>query len=133
MRIVGHGIDMVDVARISRILDEHGDTFTGRCFTESERCYADAARNRRAERYAARFACKEAVLKALGTGWSSGISWQDIDVQRMPSGQPRLRLSGRCEQISHDMGIRNWHVSISHAGDYAVASVIGAGAPASES
>ncbi len=127
MDIVAHGVDLVDIARIEAMLVEHGERFTTRCFTEDEQTYADSAARTRAERYAARFACKEAVLKALGTGWREGISWRHIEVRRTPSGQPQVTLSGRCAELADEMGIDGWHVSLSHTRDNAMASVIATG------
>ncbi len=127
MRIIGHGIDIVEINRISELLEAHGDRFLTRCFTDGERKYAETGRKRRAERYAARFACKEAVLKVIGTGWRDGISWRDIDVKREPSGQPQIAISGRCAEIANNLGIVSWHVSLSHTDKIAIASVIGCG------
>lgn len=127
MSIIGHGIDIVEVARIARMLEEHGDRFTHRCFTEAERHYAEAGRNARAERYAARFATKEAVLKVLGTGLASGLSWQEMEVRREPTGRPLLQLTGRCAALARERGIAVWHMSVSHTAGLAVASVIGWG------
>lgn len=127
MRIIGHGIDIVEVSRIAAMLQEHGQRFVTRCFTEGEAGYADEAHRRRAEHYAARFACKEAVLKALGTGWRDGIAWRDIEVRRGPSGQPNIVLTGRCAELADELGIEHWHVSLSHTATIATASVIGSG------
>ena len=124
MSVIAHGIDLVEISRIAEMLDAHGDRFTDRCFSEAEQIYAEAGGSRRAERYAARFACKEAVLKALGTGWSSGISWRDIEVLREPSGEPLLSLSGKCSELAQRLGVASWKVSISHTATTAVASVI---------
>ena len=127
MRIIGHGIDIVEIIRISELLEAHGERFLTRCFTDGERRYAETGRKRRAERYAARFACKEAVLKVIGTGWRDGISWRDIDVLREPSGQPQIAISGRCAEIAQKLGIVSWNVSLSHTDKVAIASVIGCG------
>ena len=127
MEIVAHGVDLVDVARIESMLAEHGERFTNRCFTEGEQAYSEAAGRTRAERYAVRFACKEAVLKALGTGWREGISWRHIEVRRAPSGQPQVALSGRCAELADEMGIDHWLVSLSHTRGNAMASVIATG------
>jgi holo-[acyl-carrier protein] synthase len=127
MRVIAHGIDLVDIARIEAMLDEHGRRFATRCFTEREQSYADASPRQRAQRYAVRFACKEAVLKALGTGWREGISWRDIEVSREPSGRPGLVLAGRCLDLAGDLGIDTWHVSLSHTPLCAMASVIACG------
>jgi holo-[acyl-carrier protein] synthase len=132
MRIIGHGVDLVEIARIEAMLAEHGERFRDRCFTAEEQAYAEAATVRRAERYAARFAAKEAVLKALGTGWRDGIAWTDIAISRDPAGRPRVTLSGRCGELAAEQGIRRWSLSLSHAGTgegggYAMASVIATG------
>jgi holo-[acyl-carrier protein] synthase len=124
MTAVAHGLDIVMIDRIARMLAEHGDRFPSRCFTESERGYAEAGGTRRIERYAARFACKEAVLKALGTGWRSGISWQDIEILREPSGQPAIKLTGRSAELAAQLGIRRWLVSLTHTSHSAAASVV---------
>jgi holo-[acyl-carrier protein] synthase len=124
VHVHSHGIDLCAIARIADMLERHGDSFRRRCFTEEEQAYADSATRRQAERYAARFAAKEAVLKALGTGWRNGIAWTDIAVRRDPQGRPFVVLSGRCAELAAEQGIRDWHLSLSHAGDYAMASVI---------
>ena len=91
--ILGTGIDLCDVRRIQATLDRHGDRFTHRCFTETERAKADR-RLRRAETYAKRFAAKEALAKALGTGLSQGVFWRDMGVVNAPSGRPGFALTG---------------------------------------
>jgi len=125
MRIIGHGIDLIEIQRIAQMLDDHGESFTHRCFTASEREYADGGGKLRAERYAARFAAKEAVLKALGTGWSQGATWNEIEVGRDPAGRPTIKLSGRTARIAEELGIGMWHLSLSHSKSHAIASVIG--------
>jgi holo-[acyl-carrier protein] synthase len=127
MPIIGHGIDLVEIARIGRMLAEHGEPFIERCFTPEERGYCESGPKRRDERYAARLACKEAVFKALGTGWTDGIGWRDVEIVRQPSGRPMLRLHGRCAEVAAGMGIRRWHVSLSHTDSHAIASVVGEG------
>jgi holo-[acyl-carrier protein] synthase len=123
MSILGHGIDIVSVARIGEMLERHGQHFLNRCFTHAEQGYALAAK-RRDEHLAGRFAAKEAALKALGTGWRHGIAWTDVEVVRLPSGQPTLRVSGQAGEIARQSGIGSWLVSISHTDQHAVASVI---------
>jgi holo-[acyl-carrier protein] synthase len=127
MRIVTHGLDLVEIGRIAQMLRDHGERFVRRCFTDVESDYAEASPKRRDERYAVRFAAKEAVLKALGTGWRNGISWRDIGVIHEPSGQPRIVLQGRCAKIARELGIVQWHVSLTHTDHLAAASVIGYG------
>lgn len=111
MRIVGHGVDLVETQRILRMTQEHGDRFLCRCFTPGERDYA-LDRRRFAEHLAGRFAVKEAVFKALGTGWSAAIQWTDVEVVRRSTGQPTLRLHHQCERIARDAGIDHWLLSI---------------------
>lgn len=127
MRIIGHGIDIVEIERIRAVLDAHGETFLERCFTAAERAYSDRAKRRRLEHYAVRFAAKEAVLKALGTGWRDGIGWRDIEVLRMPSGRPTLLLAGRAQAVATELGAQEWQLSLSHTASYAVASAIATG------
>jgi holo-[acyl-carrier protein] synthase len=123
MAIVGHGIDLVRIDRIAEMIDKHGRHFLDRCFTAAEQAYCqDHAQP--AQHYAGRFALKEAVLKALGTGWRGQIAWTDIDILREASGRPRVVLGGECGRIAERLGIRCWHISISHAGDYAMASTV---------
>jgi holo-[acyl-carrier protein] synthase len=128
MRIIGHGVDIVEKARIDRMLEEHGERFLSRCFTEAERAYADGNTKRRMEHLAGRFAAKEAILKVLGTGWSGGIAWTDAEVVREASGRPTVHLHGRCAEVAAELGIREWWLSISHIETHAVASAIGVAA-----
>jgi holo-[acyl-carrier protein] synthase len=125
--VLAHGIDIVENARIAAMLEVHADRFTERVFTVTERAYADHGQRRRVERYAVRFAAKEAVLKALGTGWSEGIAWTDVEVLRLPSGEPRVLLTGRAAAIAAERGIEGWSLSMSHTEHYAVASAIAFG------
>jgi holo-[acyl-carrier protein] synthase len=124
MHVQSHGVDIVEVARISRMIQEHGERFLERCFTQGELGYCTAAK-RRDEHLAARFAAKEAVLKALGTGWRSGIAWTDVEVVRDPAGAPGVRLHGEAARIAAGMGISAWSLSMSHSGQFAVASALG--------
>jgi holo-[acyl-carrier protein] synthase len=125
MPIVGHGIDIVETARIRRMLEEHGQRFLDRCFTAPELGYCAKNPRRYVEHLAGRFAAKEAVLKVLGTGWRGGIAWTDIEILPEPSGQPKVGLSGECLRIATKLGISRWHVSISHIETHATASAIG--------
>lgn len=125
MRIIGHGVDIVEKARIDHMIQEHGERFLQRCFTEGERAYADGNTKRRMEHLAGRFAAKEAILKVLGTGWSGGIAWTDAEVVREPSGRPTVALHGRCAEVAQELGISEWWLSISHIETHAVASAIG--------
>lgn len=127
--VVGHGVDLTEVARIERMLAEHGDRFVERVFTATERGYADAGGRRRAERYAARFAAKEAAFKALGTGWRSGIAWTDAEVVHGADGAPTLRVHGALAQAAAERGVTAWRLSLTHTDALAMASVL-AGRPA---
>jgi holo-[acyl-carrier protein] synthase len=127
MPLLGHGIDIVETARIRRLIDEHGAHFLDRVFTAAEQAYCNASRKRSLEHFAGRFAAKEAVLKVLGTGWRGGIAWTDIEVVKEPSGQPQIRLTGECARIADERGITRWHISISHIETHATASAIGMG------
>ncbi|HAU38447.1 MAG TPA: holo-[acyl-carrier-protein] synthase [Phycisphaerales bacterium] len=124
MRVIGQGIDMVECARLDEIIARHGERFLQRVFTETELAYC-RGKKREIEHLAGRFAAKEAVLKVLGTGWRNGINWTDIEIRNEPSGQPRVRLSGRCLEIADEMALTKVLVSISHISTHAVATAIG--------
>src|SRR5262245_23503165 len=110
MPIVGHGIDIVETARIKQLLEHHGQRFLDRCFTALEQAYCARNPKRHVEHLAGRFAAKEAVLKVLGTGWRGGIAWTDIEILPEPSGQPVIRLDGECQRIANEQGISRWFV-----------------------
>jgi len=124
MAIVGHGVDLAPVARIAQMRERHGERFLTRVFTVAEREYALARPRRADEHLAARFAAKEATLKALGTGLTGGIRWTDIGVEREDGGGPGLVLAGAAAAAGERIGARRWHVSLSHAGGMAMASVL---------
>jgi holo-[acyl-carrier protein] synthase len=106
------------------MLEKHGERFLERALTRGGR----AQRGRSAGLHlAGRFAAKEAVLKALGTGWAEGVGWRDIEVVALPSGAPTLRLTGHAATLASQRGITAWHISISHTDQHAMASVIAAG------
>ena len=124
MTALCHGIDLVEIARIDQMVNDHGERFLGRVFTRHEREYAIAGGRQQAERLAARFAAKEAVLKAIGTGLTSAMAWTDIEVRTLASGAPSLVLSGRVAQLASEQSITWWRISLSHAGGFAFACVI---------
>lgn len=118
-----HGIDITPIARIREMLHKHPEAFLLKCFTEAERSYCEKG-GRREEHYAARFAAKEAVLKALGTGWGEGLGWLDVEVGRESSGRPTVVLHGKARERAESLGIRSWAISLSHTDEMAIASVI---------
>lgn len=121
--IVGLGVDITEVDRIQAAMERRGRAFLERLFTPSEIRYCEKHRNR-AERFAGRFAAKEAAMKALGTGWARGVRWVDIEVVREPSGKPTLKLSGKTRAIADGLGVKNIAVTITHDGNTALAQVI---------
>lgn len=125
---IGLGTDLVEVARIAALLAAKADSFKAKCFTKGEQ--ADAERSgpdRAAERYAARFAAKEAVLKALGTGWAEGIGWTDVEVVLDSVGAPTVALHGRAAEVAAERGIERWLCSLSHTASHATATAIAMG------
>ena len=121
--IVGTGVDIVEVPRIAATLERFGERFLTRVFTAGEIRYCDYKQNR-AERYAARFAAKEAGLKAIGTGLRGGISWRDVEVTREPSGRPVLSFHGKAASYAERLGPRRTSLSLSHTAEHAIAQVI---------
>ncbi|MEO6390655.1 MAG: holo-ACP synthase [Pyrinomonadaceae bacterium] len=120
--IISTGIDIIEVARIREALKRTA-RFVDRVFTPDERAYCDS-RGGAAQHYAARFAAKEAALKALGTGWSGGISWHDVEVMSRENGAPYLVLSGGALEVFHRLTGRHLHLSMSHTNEHAIAQVI---------
>jgi holo-[acyl-carrier protein] synthase len=121
--IVGTGIDIAEVPRIRRAIERFGDRFLHRIFTAGEMRYCDSKANRM-ERYAARFAAKEAAMKALGTGWNHGVRWRDCEVARMPGGRPTMAFHGVAAEFAARLGVKNAALSISHTAEQAIAQVI---------
>lgn len=121
--IIGIGTDLVVVERIQRLAEKYGDRFLWRVFTarEREECYR---RQRWAEALAARFAAKEAVMKALGTGYRQGVKYQEIEVFHHPTGKPDLRLSGTTAGHAASLGVETMHVTLTHDGGLAIAVVV---------
>ena len=121
--IVGSGVDLCEVSRIESAIARHGQRFIDRIFTGSEIAYAESKANRY-ERYAARFAAKEAGMKALGTGWRGGIAWHDFEVANLSSGRPTLRLHGKAAELAEKLGVQGVSLSITHTTGQALAMVI---------
>ena len=120
MNVLGIGTDITEVARISDMLNKHGDLFLQRVFTAAEIDYC-VPRKAKSQHLAGRFAAKEAVLKALGTGWSQGIHWTDIEVINEPGGKPVVELHNAAASVAAQAGIRQVLISISHVKETAVA------------
>ena len=121
--IVGTGIDIAEVPRIAESIARFGERFLRRLYTEGEIRYCDSKANR-VERYAARFAAKEAAMKALGTGWNHGVRWRDIEVVRKPGGRPTISFHGKAAEIVAQLGANHVALSLSHTPEQAIASVI---------
>ncbi len=121
--IVGTGIDIAEVPRIADAIARFGQRFIDRIFTAAEIKYCESKANR-AERYAARFAAKEAAMKALGTGWNHGVRWRDIEVRRQPGGRPTIGFYGKAAEFALGLGAAHVSLSLSHTQEQAIAQVI---------
>jgi holo-[acyl-carrier protein] synthase len=121
--IVGNGIDIAEVPRIEASIARFGDRFLRRIFTEAEIHYCESKANR-VERYAARFAAKEAAMKAIGTGWNHGVAWRDVEVCRQPGGRPTIAFHGKAAEFAGKLGVVHVALSLSHTKEYAIAQVI---------
>lgn len=121
--IVGTGIDIVEVSRIAAAVERFGERFLDRVFTTSEIRYCRSKQNTM-ERFAARFAAKEAGFKAIGTGWSHGVTWKEIEVGREPGGRPTLAYSGKAAEFAAKLGMRRASLSLSHTSEQAIAHVV---------
>jgi holo-[acyl-carrier protein] synthase len=123
MSIIGLGTDITEISRITGMLERHGEHFVTRVFTTGEQSYC-ATKKEAGQHYAGRWAAKEAVMKALGTGWSATVGWTDIEVRLLVSGKPVIALSGGAEAIASKLGITEVLISISHCKEYAMATAI---------
>ncbi|MGB9700210.1 MAG: holo-ACP synthase [Thermodesulfobacteriota bacterium] len=121
--IYGVGIDIVQIRRIEEALQRWGERFRNKVFTSGEVSYCQKKRNAAAN-YAARFAAKEAFVKALGVGMRRGVHWREIEVERGPLGKPMLKISGRAQEICQKEGIKAILVSLTHDQDYSSALVV---------
>jgi holo-[acyl-carrier protein] synthase len=121
--IVGTGVDITEVPRVQRVLSAYRDRFLNRVFTAEEIRYCTSKANA-AERLSARFAAKEAGLKALGTGLRGGITWKDVEVVRLPGRRPELAFHRKAAEIAAGLGCTRTHLSLSHTADQAIAHVI---------
>jgi holo-[acyl-carrier protein] synthase len=121
--VLGIGIDLVEVDRVATLLTKYSGRFARRVFTETERAYCEKMAQP-GQHYAARFAAKEAFLKAVGTGFAKGLSWKEIGVVNLPSGQPILELTGRALEEMRAQGGRRALVTLSHTRRHACAAVV---------
>lgn len=121
--ILGTGIDLAEADRIREAVEKYGRRFLERVFTPGEIAYVERKANRY-ERYAARFAAKEAGMKAIGTGWRRGVRWRDFEVRNQRSGRPELVLHGEAAEVARRMGIERIHLSLTHTAAMAQAFVI---------
>ena len=124
--ILGTGIDIVEIQRIRESIGRYGERFTRRVFTPTEIAYCEG-KAAWAVHFAGRYAAKEAVMKALQTGWAGGVRWKDVAVTRNERGLPGVELSGGAQARAQQMGISRWHLSISHSDIHAVAHAIAEG------
>jgi holo-[acyl-carrier protein] synthase len=126
MAIVGTGVDIIEVERVERALERlfTGNRFRQRVFTENEIAYCESRGRSRYQSYAARFAAKEAVMKAIGTGWSRHVGWSEIEVARKRGQAPTIMLRGKTAQFARGYNIARFHLSISHTATFAIAYVI---------
>jgi len=121
--IVGMGIDIAEVPRIRAVIEKQSERFLRRVYTADEVAYCEQFKNKY-ERFAGRFAVKEAAMKALGTGWSRGVRWVDVEVVRQRGGRPTVTLRGEAKNIADRMGVKHIAVSITHTAEQALAQVI---------
>src|SRR6185436_20922734 len=120
--IVATGIDIIEISRIEEVFERRGSRFRDRVFTDAEIAYCEPRGSKFAS-YAARFAAKEAMMKALGTGWSNGVAWRDVEVLRGEKGAPSITLRGRALERFSLLGARKAHISMTHSRDLAMAQV----------
>ena len=126
MSVIGIGTDIVECLRIAQMIERHGELFIGRVYTPHEIGYC-SARKAATQHYAGRWAAKESVLKALGTGWSRAVSWRDMEIRNDGDGKPRVALAGGAKEISDSMGVNEFLVSISHCRSHATAIAVALG------
>lgn len=127
MSVIGIGTDIVECLRIAQMIERHGELFLTRVFTPREIEYC-SSRKAATQHYAGRWAAKEAVLKAIGTGWSRGIGWRDIEVRNFEGGRPVIILAGGTREICDRLGIAEVLISISHCRTHATAYALALGA-----
>ena len=129
MEILGTGIDTIEVARVQRALERPltGSRFRARVFTDREVAYCESRGKARYQSYAARFAAKEAAMKALGTGWNRNVGWHEIEVTRERGRAPQIVLSGKAAEFARRRKVKRFHLSLTHSAEQAIAHVIAEG------
>jgi len=129
MEILGTGIDTIEVARVQRALERPvtGSRFRARVFTDREVAYCESRGKARYQSYAARFAAKEAAMKALGTGWNRNVGWHEIEVTRERGRAPQIALSGKAAEFAKRRRVKRFHLSLTHSAEQAIAHVIAEG------
>jgi holo-[acyl-carrier protein] synthase len=126
MGIIGIGTDIIECLRIAQMIERHGELFINRVYTPHEIQYCQT-RKLATQHFAARWAAKEAVLKALGTGWRRGISWRDVEVRNDPGGRPVINLTGGAREVADQLGVLEMHISLSHCRSHATAYALAEG------
>ena len=121
--IIGTGVDLVEIVRFRKVIERLKDRFLLRVFTPGEQQFCLQHRDP-APHFAVRFAAKEALFKALGTGWAKGVTWLDVEVQRERQDAPKMALYGEAQKLSIELGAHKVHLSLSHSDDWAIAMVI---------
>jgi holo-[acyl-carrier protein] synthase len=124
--IIGIGTDITECLRIARMIERHGELFIDRVYTPAEIKYCQS-RKQATQHYTGRWAAKEAILKALGTGWRKGISWRDVEVRNEPGGKPVVAFRGGAKEVVEQLGITDIHITISHCRSHATATAIAVG------
>lgn len=124
MNFYGLGIDVAEVDRIRSSIDQFGESFLNRVFTAQEQEYCELRKKDKALNYAARFAAKEAVSKAFGTGIGKSIGWCEIEVQKKESGEPTIHLSGKALELANELGVAEVKISLTHTKHYAAANAV---------
>jgi holo-[acyl-carrier protein] synthase len=126
VHILGIGTDIIECLRIAQMIERHGELFIRRVYTDHEIAYC-STKKAATQHYAGRWAAKEAVLKALGTGWVRGISWRDVEIRHKPGGAPTIALRGGAKEVFEHSGAKAMHISISHCRSHAIAYAIAEG------
>ena len=126
MNVIGIGTDITECLRIARMIERHGELFINRVYTPEEIRYCQS-RKQATQHFTGRWAAKEAVLKALGTGWARGITWRDVEVRNEPGGKPLVAIRGGAREVAEQLGITEVLITISHCRTHATAYALAIG------